>query len=77
MFNIALGDWGGGNTAAIGTGGAIGVFFNILGNNLQAPFNEVMPLHPGTKPEVFLALLLTKPLDLHEVSNHTSMIMEG
>jgi hypothetical protein len=36
-----------------------------------------MPLHPGAKSKVFLALLLTKTLDLHEVCNHTSIIMEG
>jgi hypothetical protein len=76
MLHIALSHGRGSHPAAIGAHRAISIFFNGLRNNLQASLDKIMPLHPRTKPKVFLALLLTKPLDLHEVCNHISIIME-
>ena len=72
-FRIPLGDLGGGNAAAVRTSRAINRVLNFLGNRLKAALDKVMPLHPGTEAEVFPALLLPEPLDLHEIGDHLTL----
>ncbi len=61
---------GGGDAAAVGASRAIDGCFHILGNRLEAAFNEVMSAHPRPETLVLLALLFAEAFDLHEVCEH-------
>ncbi len=66
-LDIALGDLRSGDAAAVRTLGAVDRVFHTSGDRLEAAFDKVMTLHPGTEAAVFFALLFAEALDLDEV----------
>ena len=67
---IALIQWRSGHTAAVRAHSAVNGILHILRNRLQLPLDEIMPLQPSPKFQVFVALSFAKPLYLHEVGQH-------
>src|ERR1035438_3605561 len=71
--DVAVGDAGGGDTAAVGAGGAIHLILDALGDAAEdavAVVVVVVRLHVGAEAAVFVGLLLSEQLDLDEVGDH-------